>query len=113
MGVLAPEDYIDADEAVETTGDLSNVEIVAQVEREKKKDDKDDNGDDDNEEGATIVPVSLVEAQASVMKLKCYLQSQDNTSAYFTHLDAIGSFLDKQTTFRKQSKITDYMHVFH
>ena len=114
VGVLAPEDYIDADEAVETTGDLSNAEIVAQVEREKGKDDEDDNGDDkDNDEGATIVPVSLVEAQASVMKLKCYLQSQDNTSAYFTHLDAIESFLDKQTTFRKQSKITDYMHVFH
>jgi hypothetical protein len=65
---LTPEEYINADQSVETAGDLSNADIIAHMSRETQGDgdDQDNNGDDvDNgdDDCATTYQVSLAEAQ--------------------------------------------------
>ena len=111
-GNLTPEEYIDTDQSVETAGDLYT-DIIAHVSRETQGDgdDQDNNGDDvddGDDDCATTSQVSLAEAQTCLVKLKCYLLSQEDTSVYFSHLHHIKNFMDLQKSFQKQSKITDY-----
>ena len=48
LWVVSPEDYVTADEKVESTGELTNADITAQVQKQHGIDEDDDNDYDDS-----------------------------------------------------------------
>ena len=102
---ITPEEYINADEEVTTAGELTNDEIVAQVQGHNSiEDDDDDDADTDN----NAPEVTLSEAQICIKKLRHFFAAQEGTTSFFASIDMLDNFLDQKRASFKQSKITDF-----
>ena len=106
---VIPEDYINADERLETTGELTNEEIVAQVQSNSKEAAEiSDDEDEDDESPSPGSQVTLSEAQTCILKLRLFLQNQEDTSSYLASIDIIERYIEQQRVHCKQSKLTDF-----
>ena len=103
---ITPEEYINVDEEVTTAGELTNDEIVAQVQGHSSIEDDDDDDDDDTENNEP--EITLSEAQICINKVRHFFGAKEGATSFFASIDSQIIFLDVKRALFKQSKITDY-----
>lgn len=96
------DDFLHADDVVETSECLSDEAIVARIRAA-------DSGESDDSDDAVVQPIQVLssqEAQRMIQSLRDFVFSKDLPLSYVEHLDALEK--DVRQLRVKQSKLTDY-----
>ena len=104
---VSPEEYITADEEVETVGELTNADIVAQVQSQQNAEDEDEDDDDSVQNDEPMVTV--LEAQQCIKKLRCFFEAEEDASKFFSSINDMDCYLDRKRATFRQTKITDFL----